>query len=132
MKHFSLPKDGGLIEENLPKGILHSHENITAEIFDDAASGSESVAQVIVKAINDHEKAALPRAFKLGLTTGVTPSILYRRLAEMNHNGEVSFSNVEVYSIDEYYPCGKDSAQSRNNRLHKEFLGHKTRKYPYS
>ena len=122
MKHFSLPKDGGLIEENLPKGILHSHENITAEIFDDAASGSESVAQVIVKAINDHEKAALPRAFKLGLTTGVTPSILYRRLAEMNRNGEVSFANVEVYSIDEYYPCGKESAQSRNNRLHKEFL----------
>ena len=122
MKHFSLPKDGGLIEENLPKGILHSHENITAEIFDDAATGSENVAQVIVKAINDHEKAALPRAFKLGLTTGVTPSILYRRLAEMNHNGEVSFSNVEVYSIDEYYPCRKDSAQSRNNRLHKDFL----------
>ena len=122
MKHFSLPKDGGLIEENLPKGILHSHENLTAEISDDAASGSESVAQVIVKAINDHEKAVLPRAFKLGLTTGVTPSILYRRLAEMNRNGEVSFANVEVYSIDEYYPCGKESAQSRNNRLHKEFL----------
>ncbi len=122
MKHFSLPKDGGLIEENLPKGILHSHENITAEISDDAASGSESVAQVIVKAINDHEKAVLPRAFKLGLTTGVTPSILYRRLAEMNRDGEVSFANVEVFSIDEYYPCGKESAQSRNNRLHKEFL----------
>ena len=40
----------------------------------------------------------------------------------MNRNGEVSFANVEVYSIDEYYPCGKESAQSRNNRLHKEFL----------
>ena len=122
MKHFSLPKDGGLIEENLPKGILHSHENITAEIFDDATIGSERIAQLIIKAISDHEKASLPRAFKLGLTTGVTPSILYRRLAEMYRGGEVSFSNVEVYSIDEYYPCGKDSAQSRNNRLHKEFL----------
>ncbi|MBR5176245.1 MAG: glucosamine-6-phosphate deaminase [Bacteroidales bacterium] len=122
MKHFSLPKDGGLIEENLPKGILHSHENITAEIFDDATIGSERIAQLIIKAISDHEKASLPRAFKLGLTTGVTPLILYRRLAEMYRAGEVSFSNVEVYSIDEYYPCGKDSAQSRNNRLHKEFL----------
>ena len=40
----------------------------------------------------------------------------------MNRDGEVSFANVEVYSIDEYYPCGKESAQSRNNRLHKEFL----------
>ena len=122
VKHFSLPKDGGLIEENLPKGILHSHERITTGIFDDATSGSERVAEVIVKAIKDHQKASLPRPFKLGLTTGVTPTILYKRLAEMNKAGEVSFSNVEIYSIDEYYPCEKDSAQSRNSRLHREFL----------
>lgn len=41
MKHFSLPKDGGLIEENLPKSILHSYEKITTEIFDDATLGSD-------------------------------------------------------------------------------------------
>ncbi|MBQ8061582.1 MAG: glucosamine-6-phosphate deaminase [Bacteroidales bacterium] len=122
MKHFSLPKDGGLIEENLPKGILHSHERITTEIFDDAATGSERVGEIVVKAISDHEKASLPRPFKLGLTTGVTPVTLYRWLASKYREGAVSFSNVEVFSIDEYYPCSKDSAQSRNNRLHKEFL----------
>jgi len=122
MKHFSLPKDGGLIEENLPKGILHSHERITTEIFDDAATGSERVGEIVIKAISDHEKASLPRPFKLGLTTGVTPVSLYRWLAAKYREGAVSFSNVEVFSIDEYYPCSKDSAQSRNNRLHKEFL----------
>ena len=122
MKHFSLPKDGGLIEENLPKGILHSHERITTEIFDDAATGSERVGEIVIKAISDHEKASLPRPFKLGLTTGVTPVSLYRWLAAKYREGAVSFSNVEVFSIDEYYPCNKDSAQSRNNRLHKEFL----------
>ena len=122
MKHFSLPKDGGLIEENLPKGIFHSHERITTEIFDDAATGSERVGEIVIKAISDHEKASLPRPFKLGLTTGVTPVSLYRWLAAKYREGAVSFSNVEVFSIDEYYPCSKDSAQSRNNRLHKEFL----------
>ena len=54
MKHFSLPKDGGLIEENLPKGILHSHERITTEIFDDAATGSERVGEIVIKAISDN------------------------------------------------------------------------------
>ncbi|MBR4756985.1 MAG: glucosamine-6-phosphate deaminase [Bacteroidales bacterium] len=122
MKHFSLPKDGGLIEENLPWGLLHSHEKITTEISDDAATASERVAGVIVKAIADHEKAALPRPFKLGLTTGITPALLYRSLASKYQAGEVSFANVEVFSIDEYYPCDKAFAQSRNNRLHKEFL----------
>ena len=49
MKHFSLPKDGGLIEENLPKSILHSYEKITTEISDDANIGSDKVADIIVK-----------------------------------------------------------------------------------
>ena len=122
MKHFSLPKDGGLIEENLPKSILHSHEKITTEIFDDAAIGSERVADIIVKAIKDHEKATLPRSFKLGLTTGKTPVSLYTALTKQFREGKVSFANVEVFSIDEYYPCSKNSVQSRNHRLHAEFL----------
>ena len=36
MKHFSLPKDGGLIEAGLPKDILHSYETIPTEIYDTA------------------------------------------------------------------------------------------------
>ena len=77
MKHFYLPKDGGLIEDNLPKGILHSFERITTEISDDAASASEKVAEIITKAIADHSKSGIPRPFKLGLSTGVTPVSLY-------------------------------------------------------
>ena len=122
MKHFSLPKDGGLIESNLPKGILHSHERITTEISDDAASGSDKVARIIVDAINEHEADAITRPFKLGLSTGITPTLLYKRLAELNKAGIVSFRNVEIYSIDEYYPCENDSPQSRNNKLHRVFL----------
>ena len=122
MRHFSLPKDGGLIEEKLPRGILHSHERITTEIFDDALTGSEKVGEIVIKAIRDHEKTSHSKPFKLGLTTGVTPVTLYRWLASKYQEGAVSFSNVEVFSIDEYYPCSKDSAQSRNNRLHREFL----------
>ena len=98
MKHFSLPKDGGLIEENLPKSILHSYEKITTEISDDANIGSDKVADIIVKAIKDHERAALPRPFKLGLTTGTTPVSLYSNLTEQFKEGKVSFANVEVFS----------------------------------
>ena len=124
MKHFSLPKDGGLIEDKLPKGILHSHERITTEIFDDASTGSEVVANIIVNAIKEHE--ADPnlnsRPFKLGISSGKTPISLYRSLVEKHKEGKISFSGVEVFGIDEYYPFDKGSHQSRNSRLHMEFL----------
>lgn len=122
MKHFTLPKDGGLIEQNLPKGILHSFEKISTEITDDSTAGSYKIADIIIKSISDHAKAALPRPFKLGLTTGVTPVSLYNILTKKYSDGEVSFAGVEIFTIDEYYPCSETSAQSRNRRLHQEFL----------
>ena len=121
MKHFTLPKEGGLLEENLPKGILHSCEKITAEILDDSIVASACIADIIVKAISDHKKADLSRPFKLGLTSEADVA-LYALLAQRYAEGRISFEQVEIFSIDEYYPCSKDSAQSRNRRLHEEFL----------
>ena len=122
MKHFSLPKDGGLIEQNLPAGILHSYEKITAEIFDLQSTASDKVADMIVGSIKSFEAGNPGRPFKLGLTTGTTPMTLYKKLTSMYEAGEVSFRNVEVFSIDEYYPAGKDDYQSRNNKLHTALL----------
>ncbi|MBO6160431.1 MAG: glucosamine-6-phosphate deaminase [Bacteroidales bacterium] len=122
MNHFTLPEDGGLIEKDLPRGILHSYEKISTEIFDDSSRGSARIAELIAKAIEEHRKSGLPRPFKLGLTTGETPVSLYKHLTALHEAGRVSFEDVEVFSIDEYYPCSQDSAQSRNRRLHEAFL----------
>ena len=117
MKHFSLPKDGGLREEELPKGILHSYEKIPTEIFDEAVTASEKIADIIAKAISDHRKAGLPRLFKLGFSSGNTPKTLFPILVARYETGELSFEDVEVFGIDEYYPCERDSAKSRNTVL---------------
>jgi len=122
MKQFTLPLEGGLVEKNIPFDILHSFEHITTNIFDDSTSASEVIADIIIKAIKDNEAGAAASTFKLGLTTGVTPISLYKWLVKKYSLGEVSFKNVEVFSIDEYYPSSKDEVQSRNHRLHKEFL----------
>ena len=113
-----------MIEDKLPKGILHSHERITTEIFDDASTGSEVVANINVNAIKEHEADANlnARPFKLGISSGKTPISLYRSLVEKYRQGKISFSGVEVLGIDEYYPFEKNSHQSRNNTLHREFL----------
>ena len=116
MKKFSLPKDGGLIEAGLPSGILHSYERIPTNIYEDEEIASAELADEIVSLINSSEGI-----FKLGLSTGSSPVALYQELVKRYEEGKVSFANVEVFSIDEYYPAPAKS-QSRNRRLYSEFL----------
>ena len=118
MKHFTLPKEGGLIEKGIPADILHGFERIRTEIYDQSSTASDKIADIIVNAIN----SCKDRKFRLGLTTGSTPASLYTRLKRAFDEGRVSFKNVEVFSIDEYYPYGKDEPQSRNMRLRSALL----------
>ena len=118
MKHFTLPKEGGLIEKGIPADILHGFERIRTEIYDQSSNASDKIADIIVNAIN----SCKDRKFRLGLTTGSTPASLYTRLKRAFDEGRVSFKNVEVFSIDEYYPYGKDEPQSRNMRLRSALL----------
>ncbi len=118
MKHFSLPKDGGLIEKDLPKDILHSYEKIPTELFEESRDASIRIADKIIEAIKEHKGDK----FKLGLTTGSSPISLYNELIRRNKAGEVSFADVEIFSIDEYYPIEANQTQRRNHRLHEEFI----------
>ena len=115
-KKFSLPKDGGLIETGLPNGIKHTFERIPAHIYDDEVAASERLAEKVVASIN-----ACEGVFRLGLTTGSSPVELYKALVRRYNSGEVSFKNVEIYSIDEYYPAPED-CHSRNRRLYSDFV----------
>lgn len=116
MKKFTLPEDGGLIEAGLPEGILHSYERIPAQIFEDEDVASADLADVIIGAVNGSYGS-----FRLGLTTGTSPVSLYRELVRRHKAGDISFANVEIFSIDEYYPAPAP-AQSRNNRLYEELI----------
>ncbi len=48
----------------------------------------------------------------LGLATGSTPIGLYQNLIEMNKKGEIDFSEVKTFNLDEYYPIKKSNDQS--------------------
>ena len=117
-KHLALPYEGGLIDENLPAGILHSYEKIWTNVFQESRVASYRIADIIIDSINAHTDGL----FRLGLTTGATPTSLYNELARRYEKGLVSFKNVEIVSIDEYYPSSKDELQSRNHRLHDALL----------
>ena len=123
-KKFSLPQDGGLVLSGIPKDIVHRYEKIPTSIYETEREGVKYVADVVVKAINDHEASGVARPFALGLTTGRTPLGIYLELVERYKQGLVSFKNVEVFSLDEFYPIGAREIQSRNFRIHEDLLNH--------
>ena len=122
MRHFTLPKDGGLKENLIPKGILHRFEKIEVEIREQQEDASAEVADLICREIESFRQRGQGRCFRLGLSTGKSPLTLSRILARRYEEGKLSFKDVEVFSIDEYYPIGNNSPQSRNRRLLAELL----------
>lgn len=67
---------------------------------------SETAANLIVSQI------MLKPNSVLGLATGSTPIGMYEKLSEKCSRGEVDFSNVLSFNLDEYYPIKKTNSQS--------------------
>ena len=67
---------------------------------------SRQAADIVAGAVKAKNDAAL------GLPTGSSPIGMYARLIEMNKAGDVDFSRVATFNLDEYYPIKKDSPQS--------------------
>ena len=58
----------------------------------------------------------------LGLATGSTPVGMYRELIRKNRDGEIDFSAVETYNLDEYYPITPDNDQSYRYFMNKNLF----------
>ena len=128
---YSLPKDGGLIEVSAPRDIIHRYEKIHTTVYENEYLGVQYVADTIVKAIRTYNEIHCSnevyeesQPFVLGLTTGRTPLGLYRELVKRHEEGIVSFRNAAVFSLDEFYPIRSTEQQSRNFRIHEDFLNH--------
>lgn len=75
-------------------------------VFKDYDSMSEYACRYYVDFIDSHEQCVL------GLATGSTPELLYKKLADSYERGLVSFENVESFNLDEY--CGIDPSNPQS------------------
>ena len=48
----------------------------------------------------------------LGFATGNSPVGMYQNLAKLNQAGEIDFSKITTFNLDEYYPIKRDNDQS--------------------
>ncbi|HEY6109475.1 MAG TPA: glucosamine-6-phosphate deaminase [Gemmatimonadales bacterium] len=60
----------------------------------------------------------------LGLATGSTPLGVYRELIRRHGAGEVEFSRVVTFNLDEYYPMPPDSPHSYRRYMWENFFAH--------
>ena len=60
----------------------------------------------------------------LGLATGSTPIGIYRELIRMHREGELDFSDVVTFNLDEYYPMQPDSIHSYHRYMWENLFEH--------
>ncbi len=60
----------------------------------------------------------------LGLATGSTPIGLYQRLCKLYEKGDIDFSEVTTFNLDEYYPISKDNSQSYYYFMNEQLFSH--------
>lgn len=60
----------------------------------------------------------------LGLATGGTPLGMYSCLVEMFHDGELDFSEIKTFNLDEYYGLSKEDDQSYYGYMNENFFKH--------
>ncbi|GHT58621.1 putative glucosamine-6-phosphate deaminase-like protein [Bacteroidia bacterium] len=96
------------------------YEKVPVSIFTDAEIASELIAKQVASLIR--EKAGKNEKCVLGLITGSTAIGVYEQLTLLHKTEGLSFKNVIVFNIDEYYPIAKSELQSREKYLHEYLL----------
>ena len=79
---------------------------------------SKKAAQIIAEEIKKKPNLVL------GLATGGTPVGTYRELVKMYKNGEVDFSRVITFNLDEYLGLSPDDERSYHYYMYSNFFNH--------
>jgi glucosamine-6-phosphate deaminase len=79
---------------------------------------SKTAAQIVVEVLN-----AKPNAV-LGMATGSTPLGLYQELVRLHKEGQLDFSRVTTFNLDEYVGLPVSHPQSYHYFMHEHFFRH--------
>ena len=121
-RNYKLNKPGGLKPGADPADIIRKFEKVYTNIFASESSGSMYVAREIENRIREKQKFG--ELCILGITTGKSPVGVFRALVEIHKKENLSFRNVVVFSLDEFFPISPKEQQSRNWLIHESLLDH--------
>ena len=109
-------------ENAFERSVLTRLEKIPADIYESAEEGANHIACEIAQLIRDKQKAG--RFCVLALPGGNSPRNVYSALIRMHKEQGLSFRNVIIFNLYEYYPLTADAINSNLNALKEMFLDH--------
>lgn len=109
-------------ENAFEKSVLTRLEKIPTDIYESLEEGANGIAREIAKTIREKQKEG--RFCVLALPGGNSPSHVYAELIRMHKEEGLSFRNVIVFNMYEYYPLSADAVNSNFNALKQMFLDH--------
>ena len=109
-------------ENAFERSVLTRLEKIPADIYESAEEGANHIAWEIAQLIRDKQKAG--RFCVLALPGGNSPRNVYSALIRMHKEEGLSFRNVIIFNLYEYYPLTADAINSNLNALKEMFLDH--------
>src|SRR5206468_8342092 len=105
------PIEGRRDREHIRTVVVPDHDDLALRLAD-------RIVEVVTR-----ETAAKGRCV-LGLATGSTPLGIYRELIRRHQAGEVDFSRVVTFNLDEYYPMPPDSPHSYRRYMWENLFAH--------
>src|SRR5438552_11582351 len=97
--------------ERLRTVVLPAHDDLAALVAD-------RIVDVVGRATRARGKAVL------GLATGSTPLGVYNKLIRRHQAGDIDFSRVITFNLDEYYPIAPDNPHSYHRYMWENFFEH--------
>src|SRR6266496_2834735 len=97
-------------------------ERLRTVVFPEHSDLAARVAERIVEIIQRETQAK--GKVVLGLATGSTPLGVYEELIRLHQAGDVDFSHVITFNLDEYYPMSPDSPHSYRRYMWENFFAH--------
>ena len=121
IKLDQIPKRYYAPEGEIELAELTREEKVYTRIFETAVDGSDYIAHKIVDTIKRNVDIKVKSVLALG--AGTSTHSVYARLIEFCRLGEVSFQNVIVYNISEFFPI-QPEGPSTLQRLKEVLLDH--------
>ncbi|MGM9806256.1 MAG: glucosamine-6-phosphate deaminase [Candidatus Aphodosoma sp.] len=119
---YQIPRKQYAPDTDFDMASLARFEHIGTHITPDASEGSLSVAREIAGLIR--KRAAEGRQCVLGLANGRSPMEVYENLVRMHRHEGLSFANVVVFMLFEYYPLSAESRFTCLNQIKTQLLDH--------
>lgn len=109
-------------ENAFERSALTRYEKIPTDIYESVEEGAKHIAADIADIIRDKQKSG--RFCVLALAGGESPRSVYNELVRMHKEEKLSFRNVIVFNLYEYYPLAADAVNSNLNSLKEMLLDH--------